>query len=162
MTGTVEGVWLVINVTAMLIVMIALVALANQVLSVLPNVVGAPLTLQRALGWIAAPFAWSLGIPWHEALAAGGLIGVKVILNEFIAYVDLAALPQGTLSQKTQIILTYAMCGFANVGSLGILIGGPTTMVPERRAEIIGMGWRAVLAGLLASCLTGALVGLFL
>jgi len=158
MTGTVEGVWLVINVTAMLIVMIALVALANQVLSVLPNVAGAPLTLQRALGWIAAPFAWSLGIPWHEAPAAGGLIGVKIILND----VDLAALPQGTLSQKTQIILTYAMCGFANVGSLGILIGGLTTMVPERRAEIIGMGWRAVLAGLLASCLTGALVGLFL
>ena len=114
------------------------------------------------MGWIAAPFAWSLGVPWREAPAAGGLIGVKIILNEFIAHVDLAALPQGTLSQKTQIILTYAMCGFANVGSLGILIGGLTTMVPERRAEIIGMGWRAVLAGLLASCLTGALVGLFL
>jgi CNT family concentrative nucleoside transporter len=162
MTGTVEGVWLVINVAAMLIVMVALVALANQILSVLPNVDGAPLTLQRALGWIAAPVAWSLGIPWREAPAAGGLIGVKVILNEFIAYVDLAALPKGALSQKTEIILTYALCGFANVGSLGILIGGLTTMVPERRADIIGMGWRAVLAGLLASCLTGALAGLFL
>lgn len=162
MTGTVEGVWLVINVTAMLIVMVALVALANQILSVLPAVDGAPLTLQRALGWIASPFAWSLGIPWQEASAAGGLIGAKVILNEFIAYIDLAALPKGALSQKTEIILIYALCGFANVGSLGILIGGLTTMVPERRADIIGMGWRAVLAGLLASCLTGALAGLFL
>jgi len=162
MTGTVEGVWLVINIAAMLIVMVALVALANQILSVLPNVAGAPLTLQRALGWIASPVAWSLGIPWREAPAAGGLIGVKVILNEFIAYVDLAALPKGALSQKTEIILTYALCGFANVGSLGILIGGLTTMVPERRADIIGMGWRAVLAGVLASCLTGALAGLFL
>ncbi|MBL8585094.1 MAG: nucleoside:proton symporter [Bradyrhizobiaceae bacterium] len=162
MTGTVEGVWLVINVTAMLIVMIALVALANQILSVLPNVAGAPLTLQRAMGWFASPFAWSLGIPWNESSTAGELIGVKVILNEFIAYVDLAALPRGTLSQKTEIILTYAMCGFANIGSLGILIGGLTTMVPDRRAEIVAMGWRAVLAGLLASSLTGALVGLFL
>ncbi|MEZ5786487.1 MAG: nucleoside transporter C-terminal domain-containing protein [Xanthobacteraceae bacterium] len=161
-TGTIEGVALVINIAAMLIVMVALVALINQILSVFPALGGAPLTLQRALGWIAAPFAWSLGIPWHEAPAAGGLIGVKVILNEFIAYVDLAALPKGTLSDRTQVILIYALCGFANVGSLGILIGGLTTMVPERRAEIIDMGWRAVLAGLLASCLTGAIAGLFL
>lgn len=162
MRGTVDGVGLVINVAAMLIVMVALVALANQILSALPEVAGAPLTLQRALGWIASPLAFALGVPWHEAAAAGGLIGVKVILNEFIAYVDLAALPPGTLSARTQIILTYALCGFANIGSLGILVGGLTTMVPDRRGEIVGMGWRAVLAGLLASCLTGALAGLFL
>lgn len=162
MTGTIEGVSLVINIAAMLIVMVALVALANQILGALPAVAGAPLTLQRAFGWIASPFAWSLGIPWREAPAAGGLIGTKIILNEFIAYIDLAALPKGTLSLKTETILTYALCGFANVGSLGILIGGLTTMVPERRADIIAMGWRAGLAGLLASSLTGALAGLFL
>ena len=157
--GTADGLTLLINIIAMLIVMVAMVSLVNQALGLAPDVMGAPLTLERILGWMLAPLAWLIGVPWEEAAAAGSLLGIKVALNEFLAYLQMAALPEGTLSERSELILTYAMCGFANFGSLGIMLGGMGAMVPERRGEIVSLGMRAVLAGLLASCMTGAVVG---
>ena len=157
--GTLQGVELLINITAMLIVMVALVSLANMLLGLLPATDAAPLTLQRMLGWLLAPVAWLMGIPWEQALAGGALLGTKIILNEFIAYLDLAALPAGQLDPRSQLIMAYALCGFANFGSLGIMIGGLGTMVPERRAEIVALGIKSIIAGTLATCMTGAVVG---
>jgi CNT family concentrative nucleoside transporter len=157
--GTLDGVKLLINVVAMLVVFVALVHLANACLGFLPDISGAPLTLQRILGWLMWPVAWLLGVPAGECQAAGALMGTKTILNEFLAYLDLAALPPEALSPRSRLILTYAMCGFANLGSLGILIGGMGSMAPERRAEIAGMGVKSILAGTLAACMTGALAG---
>jgi CNT family concentrative nucleoside transporter len=114
------------------------------------------------LGWLMAPLVWSMGIPWSEALTAGALMGTKTVLNEFIAYLDLAALPADALSERSRIIMTYALCGFANFGSLGILLGGMGAMVPERRTEIVGLGLRSIVSGTLATCLTGTIVGLIL
>ena len=157
--GTVQGVELVINITAMLIVMVALVSLVNMMLGLLPGVEDAPLTLQRLLGWLLAPVAWLMGLPWEQAVSGGSLLGTKVILNELFAYLDLADLPAGQLDGRSQLIMTYALCGFANFGSLGIMIGGLATMVPERRAEIIRLGMKSIAAGTLATCMTGAVVG---
>jgi CNT family concentrative nucleoside transporter len=157
--GTVQGVELVINITAMLIVMVALVSLVNMMLGLLPGVEDAPLTLQRLLGWLLAPVAWLMGLPWEQAMRGGSLLGTKVILNELFAYLDLADLPAGQLDGRSQLIMTYALCGFANFGSLGIMIGGLATMVPERRAEIIRLGMKSIAAGTLATCMTGAVVG---
>ena len=157
--GTLQGVELIINITAMLIVMVALVSLVNMTLGLLPDVAGASLTLQRMLGWLLAPVAWLMGLPWEQAISGGSLLGTKVILNELFAYLDLAALPVGQLDARSQLIMTYALCGFANFGSLGIMIGGLATMVPERRAEIIQLGMKSIAAGTLATCMTGAVVG---
>jgi CNT family concentrative nucleoside transporter len=157
--GTLQGVELLINITAMLIVMIALVSLANMLIGLLPEVNGASLTLQRLLGWLLAPVVWLMGIPWDQAVTGGSLLGTKVILNEFIAYVDLAALPDGELDARSRLIMVYALCGFANFGSLGIMIGGLGTMAPDRRTEIVTLGLRSIIAGTLATCLTGAVVG---
>lgn len=160
--GTAEGVTLLLNVLAMLVVLVALVALANMILGLLPDVAGQPLSLQRMAGWVLAPLAWLLGVPWSEAPVAGELLGVKVVLNELIAYVDLAKLPAGVLSERSRLILVYAMCGFANLGSLGIMIGGLRAMAPERHDVIVGLGAKSILAGLLASCMTGAVIGLLM
>jgi len=160
--GTAEGVTLFLNIVAMLIVLVALVALANLILGLLPSPAGGPLTLQRILGWIMAPVAWLIGVPWSEASAAGALLGTKTILNEFIAYVDLANLPAGTLNPRSQLLMTYALCGFANLGSLGILIGGMGAMAPERRDEIVGLGMKSILCGTMATLMVGAVVGLLL
>src|SRR5690606_35644750 len=122
--GTEQGVKLLINVVALLLVLISLVALANGLLGRLPDVLGAPLSLQRVFGWLFAPYAWLIGIPAAEAATAGELLGVKTVLNEFIAYLQLAAVPEGELSERSRLILLYALCGFANPGSLGIMIGG--------------------------------------
>jgi CNT family concentrative nucleoside transporter len=157
--GTLQGVELIINITAMLIVMVALVSLVNMMLGLLPGVADAPLTLQRMLGWLLAPVAWLMGIPWEQAISGGSLLGTKVILNELFAYLDLAAMPAGQLDIRSQLIMTYALCGFANFGSLGIMIGGLATMVPERREEIIRLGMKSIAAGTLATCMTGAVVG---
>jgi CNT family concentrative nucleoside transporter len=159
--GTLQGVELLINITALLVVMIALVSLANLAIGLLPDVSGTPVTLQRLLGWLLAPLAWLMGLPWEQAVTGGSLLGTKVILNEFLAYLDLAALPDSALDTRSQLIMTYALCGFANLGSLGIMIGGLGTMVPERRAEIIALGMRSIGAGTLATCMTGAVVGVF-
>jgi CNT family concentrative nucleoside transporter len=157
--GTTDGLKLLASVVAMLVVAVALVALANILLGVLTRPFGTALTLQQILGWVCAPVAWLIGIPWNEAPVAGGLIGEKVILNEFLAYLDLAALPPEALSQRSRTILTYALCGFANIGSLGIMIGGLTAMVPERRDEIIELAPKSVLIGVLATLLSAAIVG---
>ena len=161
-TGTLDGLRLLLNIVAMLIVLVALVALANLALGLAGDVAGAPLTLQRLLGYVMAPVAWLIGVPWAEAGQAGALLGTKVILNELIAYLDFAALPDGALAPRSRLIMTYALCGFANFGSLGIMIGGLGAMVPERRGEIVALGLKSIFAGTLATCLTGAVVGLLL
>jgi CNT family concentrative nucleoside transporter len=160
--GTLQGVTLVINIVAMLIVFVALVALVNLLLGLLPEVGGEPVSLQRLLGVLFAPLVWLMGIPLDEALTAGSLMGVKTILNEFLAYLDLAALPAQALSERSEIIMVYALCGFANFGSLGIMLGGMGTMVPERRAEIAALGLKSILAGTLATMMTGAIVGILI
>jgi CNT family concentrative nucleoside transporter len=159
--GTIEGVNLLIQIVAMLIVLVALVYLLNAILALLPAVGGAPLTLQRILGWFFAPLAWAAGVPWAEAQTAGALLGTKTALNEFIAYIELAKLPPEMLSPRSKLLMTYALCGFANFGSVGILIGGMGAMVPERRAEIVQLGMKSIMAGTLATCMTAAVVGLF-
>ena len=156
--GTLDGLRLVANVAAMVIVLVSLVALVNYILGQF-DVFGAPLALERVTGWAFAPVAWAMGVPWAEATQAGAFLGTKVILNEFIAYLQFAAAGDA-LSPPTRMILTYALCGFANFGSLGILIGGMGTLVPERRAELLKLGPRALVAGTLVSCLTGAIAGL--
>lgn len=158
--GTAEGINLLINIIAMLVVLVALVHLANQILELLPELAGQPVTLQRILGFIMAPMAWLIGIPWHEAQTAGMLIGTKTVLNEFVAYLDMSALPEGSLCERSRLIMTYALCGFANLGSLGIMIGGMGAMVPERRDEIVELGMRSIFAGTLSTCMIGAVVGL--
>ena len=158
--GTMEGVTLLINIVAMLLVLVALVALANAALSLLPEFAGAPITLQRALGWIMAPIMWLAGIPWAEAPTAGSLMGTKTILNEFIAYLELGALPPEALSPRSRLIMTYALCGFANFGSLGIMLGGLTTMAPERRDDIVALGGKTIVSGTLATLVAGAVVGI--
>jgi CNT family concentrative nucleoside transporter len=159
--GTVDGVQLLINIVAMLLVLVALVSLANQVLALLPQVSGSPITLQRVLGLVMAPLVWIMGIPWSEATAAGALMGTKTVLNELLAYIDLARLPAGTLSPRSNLMMTYALCGFANFGSLGIMIGGLATMAPERRDEVVSLGGKTIISGTLATCVAGSVVGIF-
>lgn len=158
--GTSDGVTLVINVIAMLVVLLALVHLANALIGLLPDVAGAPLTLQRILGWIMSPLAWCLGLPLGEVTTAGALLGTKAVLTELIAYIDMSRLPEGALSERSRLILTYALCGFANFGSLGIMVGGFAVMVPERRDEIMRLAPKSLISGTLATCMTGAVVGL--
>ena len=158
--GTLQGVQLLINIIAMLIVLIALVHLVNLMLAFFPQINGKPLTLQRILGLMMAPVVWLMGVPWQEAPTAGALMGTKTILNEFIAYLDMSRLAEGALSLHSRTIMMYAMCGFANPGSLGIMIGGMGTMVPERREEIVALGLKSIIAGTLATCMTGAIVGI--
>lgn len=158
--GTVDGMHLLINMVAMLIALIALVKLVNLGLGLLPDMAGEPLSLERIMGLVMSPLVWLMGVPWAEARTAGMLMGAKTMLNEFIAYIQMSKLPAGSLSPRSSLIMTYAMCGFANFGSLGILIGGFGSMCPERREEVVAMGLRAILAGTLASSMTGALVGI--
>jgi CNT family concentrative nucleoside transporter len=148
--GTLGGAQLLVNIIAMLVVFVALVTLLNLIIS--------PYTLQGILGWALAPLAWLAGIPWSEAQAAGMLLGTKTVLNELIAYIDMANMP--ALSERSRLLMTYALCGFANFGSLGIMIGGMSTMCPERRPEIVSLGMKSIVAGTLATCLTAATVGL--
>jgi CNT family concentrative nucleoside transporter len=157
--GTTSGLSLLLNICAMLIVLIALVHLANAILGVLPQVGDAPITLQRLLGYVMAPVCWLIGVPWKEAATAGALMGVKTVLNEFIAYVQLAALPGDALSPRSRLIMLYALCGFANFGSLGIMIGGLATMAPERRDDVVSLGIKSIVSGTLSTCLIGAIVG---
>jgi len=157
--GTANGLQLILSIAAMLIVAVALVAIVNIMLGALPDMAGAPITLERALGWVFAPIVWCMGVPWAEAGTAGALMGIKTVLNEFLAYLALADLGPA-LSDRTALIMVYALCGFANPGSIGIMIGGLTAMVPERRDEIISLSGRALVAGTLATCMTGAVVGL--
>ncbi|MEO5379077.1 MAG: hypothetical protein H7832_15050 [Magnetococcus sp. DMHC-6] len=159
--GTLDGLHLLLQIVAFLVVLVALVALVNEFFSLLPTVANEPLTLQRILGWLMAPVVWLLGIPWSEAATAGALLGTKTILNEFIAYLDLARLPTDALTVRSRLIMTYAMGGFANFGSLGIMIGGLGAMAPERRAEVVSFGFKSIISGTLATCMTGALFGVW-
>ncbi|MFA5949974.1 MAG: nucleoside transporter C-terminal domain-containing protein [Hyphomicrobium sp.] len=158
--GTREGVELLVNVSAMLIVAVALVSLTNMALGAIFAPFGLDIRLERCLGFAFAGMAWLIGIPLGECLAAGSLLGVKTVLNEFIAYVQLAALPAEALSPRSRLIMTYALCGFANLGSLGIMIGGISAMVPQRRGEIASLGARTIVSGTLATLMTAAVVGL--
>ncbi|MBC7358742.1 MAG: nucleoside:proton symporter [Desulfacinum sp.] len=158
--GTLAGLSLLLNIIALLVVFVALVHLANMILGLVPSRGGEPWTVQRLLGFVMAPVTWLMGIPWSEAQTAGSLMGVKTILNEFLAYLQMAALPADALSPRSRLILTYALCGFANMGSLGIMIGGLGAMAPARRPEIVELGLRSIVAGTLATCMTGAVIGL--
>lgn len=160
--GALEAIPLWLNIIAMLIVMVALVSLVNQILVWLPALNGEPLTAQRLLGWLMAPVVWLIGIPWAEASTAGALMGIKTVLNELVAYLALAELPAEALSPRSRLIMTYALCGFANLGSLGIMIGGLGAMAPERRGEIVSMGMKSILAGTLATLMTGAVAALLI
>ncbi len=158
--GTMRGISLLLNITAMLVVLIALVKLANITLGTLPDFFGGPLTMERMLGLMMTPLVWLMGVPLSESLVAGDLLGTKIILNELVAYLKMSQLPAGALSERSITIMAYGMCGFANLGSLGIMIGGIGTMVEERRDEIVALGFRSLLAGILATCLTGTIVGI--
>ncbi len=160
--GTYQGLKLLANVIAMLIVLVALVALINNFLAYLPNFFDSPLTLQRLVGWFLQPFAWTLGLDWRDCAVAGQLLGTKLVLNEFIAYLDLSKLPDGSLSEKGRVLMTYLLCGFANFGSLGIVIGGLGAMAPQRKKEIIEMGARSLLVGMLSTCLSGSMAAIIL
>jgi len=158
--GTSDGLKLYINIIAMLIVFLAIVALVNSLLGLLPRMGSEAISLQLLLGYILAPLAWFLGIPWEESITAGALLGKKTILNEIVAFIGLAELPKGTLSAKSDLIMTYALAGFANLSSIGIQIGGIGTMVPERKQEIISLGIKAMIAGTVASFMSGAIIGI--
>jgi CNT family concentrative nucleoside transporter len=157
--GAAAGIELLLNIVAMLIVLVALVHLVNGMLGLLPEMMGAPITLQRLLGLVMAPVCWLMGVPWDQAVTAGSLMGIKTVLNEFIAYVELAKLPPEALDARSRLIMLYAMCGFANFGSLGIMIAGLTVLAPERRKDIISLGGKSIVSGTLTTCLIAAIVG---
>jgi CNT family concentrative nucleoside transporter len=157
--GTAAGLELLFNIVAMLIVLVALVYLANAVLALLPSVGGTGMSLQRILGLVMAPVCWLMGLPWPQAITAGSLMGTKTVLNELIAYVDLSKLGPDALDSRSRLIMLYAMCGFANFASLGIMIGGLGTMAPERREEINSLGLKSIVSGTITTCLMGAIVG---
>ena len=158
--GAVDGLRLFAYIIGMVIVLVALVELLNIILTLAPAVQGEPLTLQRLMGWTLAPVAWLLGVPWAESVAAGQLLGTKVALNELIAYIQMSELPPGTLSERSSLIMAYSICGFANFGSIGIMVGGIGAIVPSRRLEIAQLGMKSILAGSMATCMTGAIAGI--
>jgi CNT family concentrative nucleoside transporter len=158
--GTMDGMQLFLAVIAVIIVIFALVSLTDQVLALLPLVGDEPLTLKRIFGWLFAPVMWLIGVPWGEAQSAGGLMGTKVILNEYVAYLELAALPADTFGPRSLLIVTYAMCGVANLASVGLLVSTIGTLCPERRAETAGLGIKSWIAGNIATAMTGAWIGL--
>ncbi len=158
--GTKNGLDMFLNIAAMLIVVMALVFLLNSILSLLPNFNGSPVTLELILGYIFIPLAWFMGIPWNEAFMAGQLLGIKTALNEFVAYLYLSDAEAYPLGEKSRLIMLYALCGFANFSSVGILLSGLSAMVPERRMDLISISGKALWAALLASCLTGFMVGI--
>ena len=160
--GTRQGLELFLNIVATLLVFVALVHLLNSILGLLPSPGGQPLSLERMTGWVFAPIAWLIGIPWREATTVGSLLGTKTALNELLAFRQLSGFPPGTLSERSRLLATYALCGFANFGSVGILVAGLSTMAPSRRTEIARLGMRALAGGTLATCGTAAVVGILI
>jgi CNT family concentrative nucleoside transporter len=158
--GTMDGVPVLIGIIATLIVAVAFVALINHALGLLPHWGDAAITLQRIFAWPFRPVMWLIGLNWDEAGRAATLMGTKTVLNEFVAYLNFSALPPDSFSPRSRLILTYALCGFANFGSLGIMIGGLGVMIPERRHEVVALGMRSILSGTLATCMSGAVVGM--
>ncbi|MFP6806822.1 MAG: nucleoside transporter C-terminal domain-containing protein [Pseudomonadales bacterium] len=160
--GTANGLQLFLNIIAMIVVIVALVFLVNAMLGLLPNVYGEAITLERVLGVLMAPLTMMMGIPWQEAFVTGQLMGTKTVLTEFVAYVRFGQIPVDELTERTRIIMTYALCGFANFVSLGIMVTGLVTMVPERRKEIMDMGAKSIVAGTIATCTSATLVGIII
>ena len=160
MRGVTDGLGLYLNIIASLIAFIAAIALINIMLGGLPDVAGEPITLERIFGYIFAPFMWLAGVPWSEALAAGEFMGLKTAVNEFVAYLRLAEVEPGVFSERSLLIVVYSLCGFANFSSLGIVIGGLTALAPNRRQDVIDLAPRALVAGTLATLMTGAVIGL--
>jgi concentrative nucleoside transporter, CNT family len=158
--GTIDGVPVLVGIVATLLVAVAFVALINAALGELPHWGDAAITLQRIFSWPFRPVMWLIGLPWDEAGVAAGLMGTKTVLNEFVAYLNFSALPPDTFAPRSRLIVTYALCGFANFGSLGIVIGGLGVMVPERRHEVVALGMRSILSGTIATCMSGAVAGL--
>ena len=154
--GTRDGVAPLVGIVTVLVVTVALVALVNMALGLLPG----GITLQGLFAVLFRPVMWLIGVPWAESAQAAALMGTKTALNEFVAYLDLAKLPDGALGPRARLIVTYALCGFANFGSLGILVGGLGAMVPERRGEITALGLRSIVSGTIATCMSGAVAGL--
>lgn len=157
--GTVDGMTVAMNIAAILVVMVALAALANAILSVVPEIGGQPVTVERILGLIFTPLAWLIGVPWNEAAKGGEILGIKMVLTEFVAFLKLAAIPLVDMTPRTRILLTYATCGFANIGSVGITVAGFGALMPDRRQEIISLIWKGLAAAFLATCLSAAIVG---
>ncbi len=158
--GTLAGIPILAAILATLLVAVSFVALVNMALGLLPYWGSAPITLQSLFAIPFRPVMWLIGIPWAESGVAAGLMATKTVLNEFVAYATLGSMGPQVLTPRSRIILTYALCGFANFGSLGIVIGGLGAMVPERRQEIISLGLRSILSGTLATCMSGALAGM--
>ena len=160
--GTYQGMRLLASVIAMLIVLVALVSLGNSILQLLPLWDGSALTIQRVIGWVMQPFSWTLGIEWKDTQIAGQLMGTKLVLNEFIAYLDLSKLDPNAMSEHSRVLMTYLLCGFANFGSLGIVIAGMGSMAPDRQRDIVQMGAKSLLIGTLSTCLSAAMIALLL
>jgi concentrative nucleoside transporter, CNT family len=158
--GTTDGLQIVLNVGATLIVFVALVAMVNLILASFGEVAGAPLSVERGLGIVFSPLVWAMGVPWHDAPAAGSLLGVKLVLTEFTAFIRMSDAAAYPLDERSRVLMTYALCGFANIASVGINLAGYSVLAPERRNEVVGMVWKAMLAGFLATCLTASIVGL--
>jgi CNT family concentrative nucleoside transporter len=157
--GTIDGVPVLVGIVATLLVAVAFVALINAALGLLPHWGDSAITLQRIFALPFQPIMWLIGLPWNETGTAATLMATKTVLNEFVAYLNLASLPPDSFSPRSRLILTYALCGFANFGSLGIMIGGLGVMVPERRHEVVALGMRSILSGTLATCMSGAVAG---
>lgn len=156
--GTADGLMVVLNISAVLIVFVAFVALVNIMIGGF-WLFDAPVTVERLLGWLFMPVAWLIGVDWAEAGKAGWLLGVKLTLTEFVAFIELGKVPLGDMSERTRMLLTYALCGFANIGSVGITVTGLSVLIPERREEVLGMVWKALFAGFLTTLMTAAVVG---
>ena len=158
--GTIDGLKLLAYIIALVLVLVAMVALVNIIFGIFPDLWGEPLTLERILGWTMAPVAWLMGIPWEEAFLSGQLLGEKIVLNELITYLAMSQMGPEELSESTRVILAYAMCGFANFGGLGVIIGGLGAIIPDRRNEILQLGVKALIAGNLATFMTGCVASL--
>ncbi|MNU87683.1 Nucleoside permease NupX [compost metagenome] len=156
--GTSDGLMVVLNISAVLIVFVALVALANVMLGAF-WIGGEPLSVERVLGVVFSPLAWLIGVEWADAQKAGWLLGVKLTLTEFVAFIKLGAVPDGEMTERTRMLMTYALCGFANIGSVGITVTGLSVLMPERREEVLGLVWKALFAGFLATLMTACIVG---
>jgi len=160
--GSSDGASIAFSVGTILIAVIALVFIANSILGFVSSQFGFDLSIEIILGYLFAPIAWLMGIPWDEAIIAGELLGIKTTLNEFVAYPGLAALDNGELSERSKLITFYSLCGFANLSSVGILISGITAMAPERKDDLIKVSLKALVGATLASCMTGLIVGIFI
>ena len=161
--GTSDGMNIALSVGSIVLAFIALVFIADSILGLIPiSLGGEDLSLKLILGYMFAPIAWMMGIPWDEAIIAGELLGIKTTLNEFVAYPGLAALDDGELSERSKLITFYSLCGFANLSSVGILISGITAMAPERKDDLIKVSLKALVGATLASCMTGLIVGIFI